>query len=436
MNSRKVWNAQSIRALARARLKHLENNQGPQDLDSPIKVPVLPSDDSYKVINSEHKFNWGNFRESIGDKVFLVVPQDVDENRLGEIKQLCETLGLSAVAHDLPKRKKNPSPSTYLGKGYLENLASRIVAEECVAVVVDASLTPSQVKNIEKILEAPVLDREGVILGIFERHATSAMAKMQVELARLKYLQPRLAGIWQGLSRQRGAKGGLKSRGQGETRLELDRRVLKDRIVFLQKKLKELEKSLKVQSTRRSSLPRIALVGYTNAGKSTLMQKLTGSEVEASKRLFSTLDTTIKPLVPPTYPKILISDTVGFVRDLPHGLVASFKSTLKEASESRLILHVLDVSQKNWFEQFETTELVLEELGMKEKPRILVLNKTDLMSHVDRFKLTEINRVLRKYPQYLSVMSVSALKNIGIDELKAELIRNCDVSIPEWSTLR
>ena len=454
---RKTWSSAGIRELARAKMKMREEAEqkaskksyrgllshlGP---DSETRRPA-PSGDEFESSDSEfyvpqsedaHRFEWGQFQQAVGERVFVVVPGtrlDEEDDRAAEIAQLCRTLGLEVVETKILSRGKKPVPGTYLGSGFLEELASRLRALGCVALVIDAALSPVQVRNMEKILQAPVVDREGVILAIFQRHARSGLAKMQVELAHLKYLQPRLTGLWSGLSRQSGGSGGLGGRGLGETRLELDRRIVKDRISALSKKLKIAEKSLAVQSARRSGLPRVALVGYTNAGKSTLMQRLTGADVEARNSLFSTLDTTVRALVPPTEPRILVSDTVGFVRDLPHGLVASFKSTLFEALESRLILHVLDASHPQWYSQFETTEAVLKEIGLGETKRILVINKRDkIPTQRSRLRLVEIQREAQQFENYGARVAVSALHGEGIDVLREEIMRECGADLPIWS---
>jgi len=296
----------------------------------------------------------------------------------------------------------------------------------------DAPLKPGQVKNLEKALKVSVVDRHALILSIFQAHAQSRLAQRQVELAQLKYLLPRLSGVWLGLSRQRGAKGGLGGRGLGETRLELDRRVVKDRIAFLTKKLKDAEKSFRVQSAGRSNLPRVALVGYTNAGKSTLMQQLTRAPVYIEDKLFATLETTVRKLNPPTRPQILVSDTVGFVRELPHDLVASFKSTLAEAVESRVLLHVVDVHDPEWAQHFRTTEEVLEEIGASGVKKILVLNKCDELRVSPKIRESQAKRMIGEDSNYLGVISISARKNEGVDELKHILIEECNAEIPDW----
>jgi GTP-binding protein HflX len=278
-----------------------------------------------------------------------------------------------------------------------------------------------------------VVDREALILSIFNAHARTKQAQLQVELAQLKYLQSRLAGLWMGLSRQRGGAGGLGGRGLGETRLELDRRVVKRRISILSDKIKESEKVFRTQSARRADSPRAALVGYTNAGKSTLMRRLTKADVLIEDKLFATLDTTVRPLLPPTEPKLLLSDTVGFIRKLPHNLVASFRSTLSEAVESRIILHVLDASDPNWREHFETTEEVLAEIGAAEVPRLLIFNKTDALRTALVMREAQARRMLREYPVYLGLVSVSALTGNGLEKLREALMEHTGTRLPAWA---
>jgi len=434
--------ATSIREIARKRLEEKENSSsktprmGLSHFD-PSRAKTSSTQDLLEVVGEDvHRFSYGQFQEVQGDSCIIALVSERGEYELeensSEIRRLAQTLGLQCLELLAIHPKRKPVPATYLGSGTLEKIAETMAKRSITALIVDAPLSPAQVRNMEKILNRPVVDREGVILSIFSRHAQSALSQIQVELAYLKYLQPRLTGMWSGLSRQRGARGGLGGRGLGESRLELDRRVVKDRISSLTKKLKQAEKSLSVQSNKRSALPRVALVGYTNAGKSSLMQKLSGVEVEARNELFSTLDTTVKQMQPPTEPPILVSDTVGFVRDLPHDLVATFKTTLREASESRLLLHVLDGSATDWYEQFETTESVLQELGMNQDNRILVVNKMDKLGLRFRLRYAEIVRNLSKHPQYVSRVAVSAVTGEGLEVLKREIIRFCGVKIPDW----
>jgi GTP-binding protein HflX len=241
-------------------------------------------------------------------------------------------------------------------------------------VLVDHDITPSQARNLEKATDAEVMDRTAVILEIFRRHARSRVAKAQVEIVRLQYLVPRLRESGQGRDRQRG---GIGAKGAGESSLELDRRKIRDRIAELTRELDSMAAEQSTQRARRRDMNRVALVGYTNAGKSTLMRALTGSEVYVADKLFATLDTTVRALVPAARPRVLISDTVGFIDKLPHGLVASFKSTLDEALEAGLLAHVVDASDPGFERQLEVTEEVLSEIGAGDVPRLIIFNKID-----------------------------------------------------------
>ncbi len=416
----KIWNSHSIRELARRRM----------DSAPASSQPTLPV--SYSTDRETFRFQFGEYQEAVGERVVVATwtpPEEGDS----EISLLCRTLGLQVVDTEYLLERKRPDPATLLGRGTVERLALRMKAHGAVALVVDRSVSPSQLKNIEAILQAPLLDRHSVILGIFEKHSQTRQAQLQVELAQLKYLQPRLAGIWKGLSRQRGGRGGLKGRGGGETRLELDRRTVKERIRTLTRKLADIDQSFEIQSASRDKVPRAALVGYTNAGKSTLMRALTKATVESEDLLFKTLSTTVRPLSPPTKPPVLISDTVGFIRDLPPDLVASFRSTLAEALASRLILHVVDVSHPHSFEQFATTESVLEELGADLIPRILVLNKADKLGWGAKGRLWEAKKWVQESETYKGVVLVSAQTKSGLDDLRKSLMDVLGVSIPSWA---
>ena len=294
-------------------------------------------------------------------------------------------------------------------------------------------LSPAQVKNIENALKIPVLDRQGVILSIFKLHAKTSLAKMQVELAQLKYLQPRLTGIWEGLSRQRGAKGGFGGRGGGEKQLELDRRTISKRISFLSHKLKKADTVFETQSKRRSRMKRISLVGYTNAGKSTLMRTLTQTEVLVEDKLFCTLDTTIKTLMPPTEPRLLISDTVGFVRDIPHDLVLSFKSTLQEAVESQMLIHVIDYSHPDWKEHFEVTEKVLCEIGADKSERLFVFNKIDQRGENSAAARAKIKLFLSTQEREAPFICLSALDKDDCSRLRQLIMQHVGASEPAWA---
>ena len=374
---------------------------------------------------------WGTQEKVIRESVIVVVPGDEDDDG-EEMGRLCRTLGLKPVATMHLTRSRKPDPATYIGQGAVEQILQRKHTTRAEGIVIDGAISPAQMRNLEDAFKAPVFDREGIVLAIFRQQARTKLAQLQVELAHLKYMQPRLAGQWMGLSRQRGGRGGLGGRGLGETRLELDRRVVKDRITLLTKKLREAEKAFRTQSARRSSLPRVALVGYTNAGKSTLMQALTGAPVLVEDKLFSTLDTTVRPLQPPSVPQILVSDTVGFVKRLPHNLVASFKNTLREASESTLILHVIDLSQPDWRIHFTTTEDVLQEIGCEEISRLLVLNKTDRLDLPVRFRMGQVTRFLNDHPAYVGALPVSALEGEGVPVLRDKILELCRAQEPSW----
>jgi len=312
-------------------------------------------------------------------KAVLIAVQrpDVDDAEFGEslaeLRRLAKTLGL-AIAGTCTQRRATFHAGTYLGSGKIEELTSLVAGATADTVLVDHEITPSQARNLEKATHAVVMDRTAVILEIFHRHARSRAARAQVEIVRLQYLAPRLRERAAGKDRQRGGIGG---KGAGESTLELDRRKIRDRVAELTAELASLEQERWTQRARRRDLARVALVGYTNAGKSTLMRGLTGSEVYVADKLFATLDTTVRTLVPETHPRILVSDTVGFIKRLPHGLVASFKSTLAEALEASLLAHVVDASDPGFERQLEVTAEVLDEIGAGDVPRLLVFNKID-----------------------------------------------------------
>ena len=312
-------------------------------------------------------------------KAILVAVQrpDVDDaefaESLAELRRLAKTLGFE-VAGSLTQRRPAFEPGTYVGKGKLTELGGLVADGAADTIVVDHEITPSQARNLEKATGAVVMDRTAVILEIFHRHARSRAARAQVEIVRLQYMAPRLREQGAGADRQRGGIGG---KGAGESGVELDRRRLRDRVAELTAELGSLEDERRTQRARRTGLARVALVGYTNAGKSTLMRALTGSEVYVADKLFATLDTTVRMLVPETHPRILVSDTVGFIKKLPHGLVASFKSTLAEALEASLLAHIVDASDAGHVRQLDVTAEVLTEIGAGDVPRLLVFNKID-----------------------------------------------------------
>ncbi|MCG6156821.1 GTPase HflX [Rubinisphaera margarita] len=304
------------------------------------------------------------------------------EHALDELAGLAETAGCEIVGR-LIQLRDSPDPATFLGKGKIEELRLLMERNDAELAIFDNSLSPSQGKNIESAVKSIVVDRSEVILDIFATHARTYEAKLQVELAQLLYMRPRLKRMWTHLERIEGGIGS--GRGPGEKQLELDRRMLDKRVSELRKKLESVEKRRERLVASRNEHFTVSLVGYTNAGKSTLMQALTGSEVYIANQLFATLDTKTRRWSIPKWGDILLSDTVGFVRDLPHHLVASFKSTLEEALQADLLLHVVDASNPDAMKHIETVESVLEEIGAGKKRTILVLNKVDRVPGHEQF---------------------------------------------------
>jgi GTP-binding protein HflX len=331
---------------------------------------------------------------------------DMDEaeftESLAELRRLAKTLGLTVTA-TCTQRRPAFDPGTYLGSGKLQELKELVAAGAADTVLVDHEITPSQARNLEKAAGVVVMDRTAVILEIFHRHASSRAARAQVEIVRLQYMAPRLREHGAGRDRQRGGVGG---KGAGESHLELDRRKIRDRIAELTAELASLEQERRTQRARRRDLARVALVGYTNAGKSTLMRALTGSEVYVADKLFATLETTVRTLVPETRPRILVSDTVGFIKKLPHGLVASFKSTLAEALEASLLAHVVDASDPGFERQLAVTAEVLDEIGAGDVPRLLVFNKADRVPNEARAGTAEA--LLARWPEALLMSAKDA----------------------------
>jgi GTP-binding protein HflX len=300
------------------------------------------------------------------------------EASLAELRQLAKTLGFEVVARFTQKRQSFDS-SAYLGTGKREELRSLVQAGADI-VLVDHEISPSQAHNLEKEIGCEVLDRTMVILEIFHRHARSRAARAQVEIARLGYMAPRLREAAKLAGPQSRERSGVGGRAGGESQSELDRRKIRDRIAELQKELDAMHLERRTQRARRQErqgLARVALVGYTNAGKSTLMRALTASAALVADKLFATLDTTVRALHPEAVPRILVSDTVGFIKNLPHGLVASFKSTLDEALEASLLVHVVDASDPGFERQLAVTDEVLDEIGAQDVPRLLVFNQID-----------------------------------------------------------
>jgi GTPase len=340
-----------------------------------------------------------------------LITQQQDERKtkeyLDELEFLAMTAGVDVVKR-FTQRVDAPNSTSYVGKGKLAEIGEYITANETGMVIFDDELTAQQIRNIEKVVQVKVLDRTSLILDIFAMRAQTANAKTQVELAQYKYLLPRLTRLWTHLERQGGGSGSGKGgsvglRGPGETQLEMDRRIILKRMALLKEQLQQIDRQKETQRKNRGRLIRVALVGYTNVGKSTLMNLLSKSDVFAENKLFATLDTTVRKVIIDNLP-FLLSDTVGFIRKLPTDLVESFKSTLDEVREADLLVHVVDISHPDFEEQIEVVNQTLEEIGAASKPVILVFNKVDAYTYIE------------KAPDDLTP---KVKENLTLDELKA-----------------
>ncbi len=323
--------------------------------------------------------------EKIYEKVVLVGVQTPNLTKekvteyLDELAFLVETAGgheVKRFVQALPV----PDSKSYVGSGKLNEIVEYVVASEAHIVVFDDELSPSQLRNIEKAFNCKVLDRTNLILDIFAMRARTSHAKTQVELAQYQYLLPRLTRMWTHLERQ---QGGIGMRGPGETEIETDRRIIRDRISLLKKRLEQIDQQMTTQRKNRGNLVRVALVGYTNVGKSTIMNMLSKSEVFAENKLFATLDTTVRKVVVHNLP-FLVADTVGFIRKLPHNLIESFKSTLDEVREADILLHIVDISHPEFEDQISVVNQTLADIGSNDKPMIMVFNKIDAYSFVEK----------------------------------------------------
>ena len=325
------------------------------------------------------------------EKVVLIGVMNRDQNEekvteyLDELEFLTFTAG-GEVCKRFVQRIELPNPKTYIGTGKMLEVEAYVKSNDIGSVIFDDELSPAQLRNIEKQLKCKVLDRTNLILDIFAQRAQTSYARTQVELAQYEYLLPRLTGLWTHLERQRG---GIGMRGPGETEIETDRRIVRDRITLLKKKLTKVDKQMDTQRGNRGALVRVALVGYTNVGKSTLMNVISKSEVFAENKLFATVDTTVRKVVIGNLP-FLLSDTVGFIRKLPTQLVESFKSTLDEVREADLLLHVVDISHPQFEDHIHSVNQILAEIGSADKKMIMVFNKIDLYKHktIDEDDLT------------------------------------------------
>jgi GTP-binding protein HflX len=366
--------------------------------------------------------------------VALITPNQTAEQAneyLDELAFLVETSGAKTVKAFTQKLEK-PDIRTFVGKGKLEEIKAFVITEGVDMLIFDDELTPSQVRNLERELEVKILDRPLLILNIFSLRAKTAQAKAQVELAQYQYILPRLTRMWTHLSKQ---KGGIGMRGPGETELETDRRIVRDKISLLREKLEKIEKQSITRRKHRSNMVRVALVGYTNVGKSTIMQLLSKADVFAEDKLFATVDSTVRKVVIDQIP-FLLTDTVGFIRKLPHTLVECFKSTLDEINEADILMHVVDVSHPACHEQIEIVNSTLAEIGASDKPTLMVYNKVDALpdTYMDEKPAdedTEVEMEMQEDPVWINLnkfrqngqnatdkVFISALKKQNIQELR------------------
>ncbi len=332
------------------------------------------------------------------------------EEYLKELAFLTETAG-GVPEKQFVQRLDTPNPATFVGTGKLEEIREYVRQHDIDLVIFDDDLSPSQLRNIEKVLECKILDRTNLILDIFAKRAQTSYAKTQVELAQYQYLLPRLTRMWTHLERQ---QGGIGVRGPGETEIETDRRIIRDKIAKLKEDLKKIDKQMVIQRKNRGNIVRVALVGYTNVGKSTLMNLLSKSDVFAEDKLFATLDTTVRKVVIQTLP-FLLTDTVGFIRKLPHHLVESFKSTLDEVREADILAHVVDISHPRFEEQIEIVQQTLHDLHAQDKPTMMIFNKIDKYQHV---------------PKDEDDLTPGTKENISLDELQQTwMARNGNLNV-------
>ena len=357
----------------------------------------------------------------VGLIVYPGTRQEAEEH-LAELELLADTAGADTV-HRVIQSLSRPDVAWYMGKGKVEEIKEIVEEDESITlIIVDDDLSPVQLRNLEKTLEIKVVDRSGLILDIFASRARSREARTQVELAQLLYLMPRLTRMWTHLSKQ---YGGIGTKGPGETQIETDRRIIKGRISHLREKLAKIETQRETQRKGRGEMFRVSLVGYTNAGKSTLMNELVGDkEVHAEDRLFATLDTTVRQVELKSGRTILLSDTVGFIRKLPSHLLAGFHSTLAEAREADLLLHVVDVSSPSVHEQIEVVEETLKEIEAGDIPVLMVFNKIDLVTTQD----DRLRELLDRYPDSVRI---SAATGLGVHALQEEITRRVEETYGE-----
>lgn len=364
-----------------------------------------------------------------------IVTQHQTREQLAEYLNELSFLAETANARCLKRFTQNlerPDTRTFVGSGKLQELKDYVVQYKPTLIIFDDELAPSQLRNLEaafKELNVKILDRNNLILDIFASRARTAHAKKQVELAQYEYLLPRLTRMWTHLEKQRG---GIGMRGPGEQEIETDRRIVRDRIALLKEQLKEIDRQMATQRGNRGALVRVALVGYTNVGKSTIMNMLSKSDVFAENKLFATLDTTVRKVVVQNLP-FLLTDTVGFIRKLPHQLIESFKSTLDETREADLLLHVVDISHPQFEDHFNVVNDTLREIGVGDKPIMVIFNKIDAFKHVakdeddltpmlrENISLEELQRTWMSRLQNSDVVFISAVKKQNLDELRDTL---------------
>lgn len=358
----------------------------------------------------------------------------IEDESLKELERLLTTLDLHCVESHKVKLRQI-SPATYLQRGKIEELALRAKELDCHAVAFDFELSPNQLKNLEKALGFHVLDRPGAIIEIFSAHARTKEAKTQVEIARLKYLLPRLAHFWTHFERQRG---GIGLKGMGEKQIEVDRRLVKDRMARLKERLKSIQNERKLHRERRKDLRQAAIVGYTNAGKSTLLNAMTHANVRAEDKLFATLDASYRALDPHSHPPVVAIDTVGFIRNLPPDLIASFRSTLEVIKEADLWVHVVDAGSSRAKEEIQVTEDVLSDLmnGDEAPPRILIFNKMDLASPAKKLEIKALAAKLLRdqgvkslFGSALDLKSVKAIREAILEQFRGQL-ESWEIVIP------
>ncbi|MEC9065438.1 MAG: GTPase HflX [Bacteroidota bacterium] len=371
-----------------------------------------------------------------------VINSNQNEFKLNEYLEELEFLTKTAGGTVIKKFKQKivtPNPKFFIGKGKIEEIKNFVKKNEVSMVVFDDELSPTQQANIERFLKCKILDRTALILDIFSQRAKTSYAKTQVELAQYEYLLPRLKGLWTHLERQRG---GIGMRGPGETEIETDRRIVRDKISLLKKKLLVIDKQMKVQRGNRGSLVKVALVGYTNVGKSTIMNLISKTNVFAEDKLFATLDTTVRKVVINTLP-FLLTDTVGFIRKLPTQLIESFKSTLQEVKDADILLHIVDISHTSFEEHIDSVEKILHEINCHNKYSLMVFNKIDNYNNedfIDKYSLGEENEANISLVKWKNTwmnktggkaLFISAIKKVNIDNFKKqlyEIVKQVDMS--------